>query len=247
MKEGNIHGIKVRRNAPELSHIYFADDCLLFTRANSMEADCLLTTLDRSNKEVFSFVIERVWKKVKGCNESFLWRAGREVLIKAVAQAIPTYIMSCSKLSESYYNEIESILEKFSLLGKHYWRLLVDEQSFVGRVFKSHYYPRSSILDAKSGYLPSYTWRSILNAGEVVKKGYRCRIGNGEKVSIWKDKWISGSNSLYIKSPVCIIDTDAKVSALVDHDLFCWKRDFVMNFFDHDEIVNVIRIPLFVR
>lgn len=35
----------------------------------------------------------RVWKKVKGWKESFLSRVDKEVLIKTVAQAIPTYIM----------------------------------------------------------------------------------------------------------------------------------------------------------
>jgi hypothetical protein len=52
----------------------------------------------RSKKDVFSFVQERVWKKVKGWKEKFLSRAGKETLIKAVAQAIPNYIMSCYKV-----------------------------------------------------------------------------------------------------------------------------------------------------
>jgi hypothetical protein len=49
----------------------------------------------RSKKEVFSFVKDRVWKKIKGWKEKCLSRAGKETLIKAVAQAIPKYIMSC--------------------------------------------------------------------------------------------------------------------------------------------------------
>jgi len=56
----------------------------------------------RSKKEFFSFVIDRVWKKLKGWKERYLSRAGKEVLIKAVAQAIPSYIMSCYKLPEGW-------------------------------------------------------------------------------------------------------------------------------------------------
>lgn len=48
----------------------------------------------RSKKEIFRLVIERVWKKIKGWKEKFLSRAGKEVLIKVVARAIPSYIMS---------------------------------------------------------------------------------------------------------------------------------------------------------
>lgn len=67
----------------------------------------------RSKKEVFSLVIDKVWKKVKGWNESFLSRACKEVLIKAVARAIPTYIMSSYRIPDSVCNEIEMMLSKF--------------------------------------------------------------------------------------------------------------------------------------
>lgn len=31
---GNLHGVKVARNAPSISHLFFADDSFLFFRAN---------------------------------------------------------------------------------------------------------------------------------------------------------------------------------------------------------------------
>ncbi|XP_058725614.1 uncharacterized protein LOC131596896 [Vicia villosa] len=66
----------------------------------------------RLKRDVFTMVIERVWNKLKEWKERFLSRAGKEVLIKAVAQAIPTYIMSCYKLPESTCHEIETLLAK---------------------------------------------------------------------------------------------------------------------------------------
>jgi hypothetical protein len=42
----------------------------------------------------FSYLKDRVWKKVQGWMEQCLWTRGKEVLIKAVAQAIPTYSMA---------------------------------------------------------------------------------------------------------------------------------------------------------
>lgn len=41
---------------------------------------------------------ERVWKKFQGWKEKLLSQVGREILIKVVVQALPTYIMSCFKL-----------------------------------------------------------------------------------------------------------------------------------------------------
>jgi len=67
----------------------------------------------RSKKVVFSVVMHRVWKKVKGWKERFLSRAGKETLIKAVAQAIRNYILSCYKMPVGCYREIDSMLAKF--------------------------------------------------------------------------------------------------------------------------------------
>lgn len=39
--------------------------------------------------------------------------AGREVLIKAVAQASPTYVMSCFKLPDNLYKEIDFVTARF--------------------------------------------------------------------------------------------------------------------------------------
>lgn len=42
---GNIHGIRIARNAPLVSNIFFADDLMLFCRANSHEVQHLQTCL----------------------------------------------------------------------------------------------------------------------------------------------------------------------------------------------------------
>ena len=56
--------------------------------------------IGRSKNEVFAFVKNRIWGKLKGWMEKILSRAGKEVLIKSVVQAIPTYIMSCFRLTK---------------------------------------------------------------------------------------------------------------------------------------------------
>jgi hypothetical protein len=60
----------------------------------------------RSKKVIFSFIKDRVWKKLKGWKERCLSKARKEVLIKAVAQAIPNYVMSCFKIPVGICNEI---------------------------------------------------------------------------------------------------------------------------------------------
>nr|GEX97632.1 reverse transcriptase [Tanacetum cinerariifolium] len=42
--EGHIHGVKVCREAPEISHMFFADDNIFFTRS-SVEKSCKLKSI----------------------------------------------------------------------------------------------------------------------------------------------------------------------------------------------------------
>ena len=52
----------------------------------------LPTLIGRSKYQAFSFLKERVWKKIQGWKGKLLSKAGKEVLIKAVAQSIPTCV-----------------------------------------------------------------------------------------------------------------------------------------------------------
>jgi hypothetical protein len=69
--------------------------------------------VDRFKQQVFNFIQDRVWKKLKGWKEKFLSTAGREVLIKSVVQAIHTYVMSCFLLPMGLYEHIEGMISKF--------------------------------------------------------------------------------------------------------------------------------------
>lgn len=73
----------------------------------------LSVVLGRSKKEVFSLAVECIWNKVKGSKEGFMSRAKKEVLLKSVAQAILSYIMSCFRISEGACKEIERLLARF--------------------------------------------------------------------------------------------------------------------------------------
>lgn len=53
----------------------------------------LPTYIGSSKKKIFQVIQEKVVKKLKGWKEGYLSQAGLEVLIKAIACAIPTYAM----------------------------------------------------------------------------------------------------------------------------------------------------------
>jgi hypothetical protein len=52
-------------------------------------------------------------KKIQGWKERLLSRAGKEILIKAVAQAIPAFAMGCFDITKEMCNRISSMMAGF--------------------------------------------------------------------------------------------------------------------------------------
>ena len=64
-----------------------------------------------------------------------------------------------------------------AMLGKQAWRFLTESNSLVARVFKARYFPSCSFLEAQLGYNPSYIWRSVMVAQQLIHNGVRWKIG----------------------------------------------------------------------
>jgi hypothetical protein len=76
----------------------------------------------RAKNQTFSYILDKVWKKLKGWKEKNLSFAGRGILIKAVAQVIPTYLMSNYLLPKSLCHQLESMISRF------WWGSNVDKR-----------------------------------------------------------------------------------------------------------------------
>ncbi|KAK2414453.1 hypothetical protein QL285_037042 [Trifolium repens] len=61
----------------------------------------LPSMIGRKKKEVFAYIKDRIWKRINSWRGRTLSRAGKEVMIKSVLQAIPSYIMSVYLLPSS--------------------------------------------------------------------------------------------------------------------------------------------------
>jgi len=71
----------------------------------------------------------------------------------------------------------------------------------VARLIKARYFPRSTLLEASLGYNPSFAWRSIWKARQVLLLGCRWRIGGGDKIHVMSDPWLRGNGERWIPSP----------------------------------------------
>ena len=330
-----ISGVSICKGCPKITHLFFADNSLLFCKANSQECQNLVNILQlyeaasgqkihadkssvffssntpnerrsevlnllgpmqdthhkkylglpsiigKSKVEIFAEIKKRVERKLSGWKEKMLSMGGREVLIKAVAQAIPTYTMSCFQIPKSLCDEMEAMMRKFwwgqrgqesritwvswrrmcksklvkgmgfrilqafnlALLAKQGWRLISNPNSLVAQIYGARYYPHRDVFHSKLGSSPSFTWRSIYNGLEVVKRGSRWRVGNGERILIWEDKWIPTPTTYKVISPPKSFNDYPKVSALIDRDTRRWKGDVVRSLFLPFEARTILNIP----
>lgn len=178
-------GIRVGIHAPWITHLLFADDCLIFTQASEVGAtrihdilethrrgsgqlvnrsksaiffssNCvddikqrvhdvsgiatealmekylgLPTALGKSTDSQFEGIVSSIKKLCNGWTPQMLNSAGREVLVKSICQAIPTFSMSCFRLSKNMCKKITSVLARFWWGGddkkrKMHWKKWID-------------------------------------------------------------------------------------------------------------------------
>ncbi|XP_050236784.1 uncharacterized protein LOC126686679 [Mercurialis annua] len=166
------------------------------------------TMVGRSRKPIFAFLWDRIHKRMDGWKENYLSKTGREVLIKSIVQAIPTYIMSCFALPISFFNDLQSSMARFYWssvedkrkilwITKQVWRLHQFPDSLCGKVFQAKCYPNADVFNTP---------------------------GNGQSVLAKNDNWIS--NSCYMKPVGAVnLSTDCYVSFFIDAENGRWDVD----------------------
>jgi hypothetical protein len=73
----------------------------------------LPSMIGRKKKAVFAYIKDRIWKRINSWRGRTLSRAGKEIMIKSVLQAIPSYIMSVYLLPGSIIKDIERMMNSF--------------------------------------------------------------------------------------------------------------------------------------
>lgn len=137
-------------------------------------------------------------------------------------------------------------LKKFniSMLAKQEWRLINNENPLVTRCMNAKYFPEGDFLTAKLGANPSYMWRSILAAQEVVKRGCRKRIGDGKQTAIWKVPWLPCGENGFITTEMSAQLEGCKVDSLIQIERKKWDDDILLDIYNERDRKLIKKIPL---
>ncbi|KAA3490347.1 reverse transcriptase [Gossypium australe] len=135
------------------------------------------------------------------------------------------------------------VLFNKALLAKQIWLVLTQSKCLLAKVLKVRYFPHSDILTANVGSYPSFTWRSICSARELVENGLLWRIGSGSDIDIWNDPYLprQKNNRVSIQQ---IFPNWTTVNQLFNCGTFTWNEELLNNIFDVDTANRILAIPI---
>ncbi|KAG8484742.1 hypothetical protein CXB51_023731 [Gossypium anomalum] len=139
-----------------------------------------------------------------------------------------------------------------ALPAKQVWRILSQPNCLLAKVLKARYYPSSDLLSAKIESYPSFTWRSICSARELMVEGLRgvqnleglvWRVGSDDQINIWNDYWLPGKESNRI-SVQKIFPNWSTVKQLIKPGTNTWDKELIHNLVDEVTAKRILSIPI---
>ncbi|EPS63383.1 hypothetical protein M569_11401 [Genlisea aurea] len=131
-----------------------------------------------------------------------------------------------------------------ALLAKQCWRIFTKDDLLLSRVLQGKYYKNTSFLEARLGRNPSFTWRSLLTAKNLLLSGLRWRPGDGVHINVWNSPWLprAGSFKPMFRNPA--LSPHLRVSDLISPDTCDWNRSYIQQVFLPADAATILSIPL---
>ncbi|XP_071723825.1 uncharacterized protein [Rutidosis leptorrhynchoides] len=121
----------------------------------------------------FKHISEKVWKRINSWSSRFLSNAGKDVLIRAVIQAIPTYSMGCFSIPQAILEEIEKAIRYFWWKGTNTvrwvnWNIMTTSKRNGGLGIRNLSAFNLAML-AKQG------WRILQNPNSLLSRSLKAK------------------------------------------------------------------------
>lgn len=130
-----------------------------------------------------------------------------------------------------------------ALLAKQGWRVLENPESLISRMYKARYFPNSTFWDAPVPVMPSFSWRSILAAKDMLRRGIRWQIGSGTEVCTWSDPWLPKPPSFLPLPRHHEVSNSSRVADFILPSR-CWDNNKIMETFEASDAELILTLPL---
>ena len=130
-----------------------------------------------------------------------------------------------------------------ALLAKQVWRLVHDKHSLFYKVFIAKYFPHKSSSEAtiSSG---SFAWQSILKSRHLIEASARWRVGEGQHVRIFTNKWLPNGEGV-LSSSLGELHLKATVSKLINRTSGWWNVQLIDRCFHPQDAARIKALLLY--
>ncbi|XP_075658626.1 putative mitochondrial protein AtMg00310 [Castanea sativa] len=122
-----------------------------------------------------------------------------------------------------------------AMLAKQARRLLTETHSLFYRVYKARYFPSCTFMEAELGTNPSFVWRSLLQAREVVREGSIWEVGDGRSIGVNTHKWLSRPPQFLVGVNTCL-----KVRDLISEETNKWNHNLLAATFTQSTVKEIL-------
>ncbi|XP_021602514.2 receptor-like protein 56 [Manihot esculenta] len=205
------------------------NDSLLFFNARLDEADSIksiLNTYAATSGQVVNF------------NKSDIFFSFN--VVSSVRSNISNILNVHSLLSHNVYLMLHSLIGRIKKLlvgskreGRRGTNWLAWEKMCSRKeVFKAKYFPNGDLFSANVSNGASFVWKSVMTSRELIRRGTRWRVGNGEKILVASAPWIPKEDIFFANDGPDFIELHLRVCDLfkeimVSKELIIMKPDLV--------------------